>query len=119
MTMNSRSGARFAAVLSVLFAAVVALLSAPPAAAAPADEVAFLQVLDEQGITYASAGKVLAAGHAVCDYRDLGYDQSETVDAVWLNTDLDRAHSAFFVGLAEAAFCPHHLPAGTTGRVAA
>ena len=80
---------------------------APDANATPIDDVAFLQTLDERGIGYPSASKVILAGHAVCEYIEQGHSITSTIDMVDENSVLG-SESAYFVGVAVGAYCPGH-----------
>jgi hypothetical protein len=82
-------------------------LLAPDAHATPVDDVTFLQVLDERGITYPSASKVIEAGHLVCQFLDAGNSLPAVIKAVHDNTQLG-SDSAYFVGVAVGSFCPEH-----------
>jgi len=75
--------------------------------ATPVDDVAFLTTIDERGITYTSASKVIGAVHAVCDYLDLGYNLLTTINMVEENSQLG-SDSAYFVGVSVGAYCPGH-----------
>lgn len=83
-------------------------LAAPPAHADAGPDIAFLQVLDDQGITYSNATNIIDAGHAVCEYR-ADHSLSATVAMVRRNSILDQHNAAYFVGAAEAAYCPTFL----------
>jgi hypothetical protein len=103
-------------VVASLIVGGAAGLSAPAAHADSVTDMAFLRVIDAEGIGYTSASNVIAAAHEVCAHRDDGHAQVETVTWVFQLTDLDRDHAAFFVGAAEAAYCPHHLSIGAPVR---
>lgn len=87
-----------------------ALLGAARADADPVNDVAFLQTLDARGITYASASKIITAGHAICDYLDLGNSLRDTIGMVDQITVLGT-ESAYFVGVSVAAYCPQYVQA--------
>lgn len=80
-----------------------------PAHATPTQDAAFLFVLDSVGIQYASATKVITAGYAVCALRDQGMAELAVAETVYQQTGLDAFNAGFFVGAAEAAYCPEHL----------
>lgn len=97
------------AVVAFFFVAVTvaAFILAGGAKADPVSDVAFLQTLDQRGITYTSATTVIGAGHAVCTYLDVGASLRETVDMVAENSQLG-SDSAYFVGVSIGAYCPEH-----------
>jgi hypothetical protein len=97
------------AVVAFFFAAVTvaAMILAGGAKADPISDVAFLQTLDQRGITYTSATQVIGAGHAVCTYLDVGGSLRETVDMVAENSQLG-SDSAYFVGVSIGAYCPRY-----------
>lgn len=81
---------------------------APPAAATPVQDSAFLSALDSQGITYKSATAVITAGYAVCAMRDSGVPELGVAEFVYQETALSPYDAGFFTGAAEAAYCPEH-----------
>ncbi|MCV7230709.1 DUF732 domain-containing protein [Mycolicibacterium komossense] len=83
-------------------------LAAAPVHADAGPDIAFLQVLDDQGITYSNATNIIDAGHAVCEYRS-GHTLNETIAMIRRNSILDQHNAAYFVGAAEAAYCPTFL----------
>jgi len=86
------------------------LLGLADAEADPIQDVAFLETLDAEGITYASASKVIDAGHAVCDYLDDGWMPLDVAWEVAEITGLPSATSAYFVGASIGAFCDEYMP---------
>lgn len=79
------------------------------AARADINDDAFVQVITEKGITYTSEANLIAAGHAVCDTRSQGYTEMQIVHEVVAHTELDSYNAGYFVGAAEAAYCPQFV----------
>lgn len=81
-------------------------------AKADAHDDAFIAALDEQGITASSATDLITNGHTVCEYRDHGYTEADTAAVVISETQLTAYDAGYFVGAAEAAYCPWHYSGG-------
>ncbi|GFG73519.1 DUF732 domain-containing protein [Mycobacterium botniense] len=70
-------------------------------------DAAFLQALQEVGITYPSADRVIASGKAVCSYMAGGHSPNATVQMVAEeNPELSPDQALQFVDLARGAYCP-------------
>ncbi|ANW67620.1 hypothetical protein BCA37_10575 [Mycobacterium sp. djl-10] len=80
------------------------------AKADPVKDVAFIQTLDAEGITYASPAAAIGAGHAVCEYLDEGFTPLEVASEVASVSTLPLAESAYFVGASIGAFCDEYMP---------
>lgn len=102
--MNIKRTAMIALAVTVPFSAAGYFAAA--AHADPISELAFIKVLDGEGIGYSSATEAVKAGRVVCELRGEGNSQAATIAAVFVNTGLMEGPSAYFVGAAEAAFCP-------------
>lgn len=92
------------AVITGLTAA--ALTTAPLATAAPED--AFLDAMEEQGVTWdgATPANMIAAGQGVCqDWRSGATFAQELAS---LEPHLGTEDAAFLIGAATAAFCPQY-----------
>lgn len=93
-----------------------AIIAAAPAGAdaETLDEIAYITVLDEQGIYYSSEDAAIALGYGTCSALDAG----ATVPMV-IMAGIDGADGfysdyevGYITGAAIAAFCPEYLPAG-------
>lgn len=91
-----------------------ALLGAGVAKADPVTDAAFLSVLDDIGITYVSPSKGITAGYAVCSARDGGATEMQVAAAIFKGTTLTAYQAGYFVGAAEAAFCPWFATSGSS-----
>lgn len=91
-------------ILAAFGALIVA--AAPTARADTIDDMAFLQVIDEQGIGYTSATAVIAAGHEVCADLAQGYSVGDVIRHIFIVTPLSLDNAAFFTGAATGAYCP-------------
>lgn len=100
-----------------IFAAIVG--PGAQAHADPSHDLAFLQVLDAQGISYTNASDAIGAGHQVCGMLDTGATFARVLDEVISQSHLDVYNSGFFIGASTAAFCPEHNINGIGSGVAA
>ncbi|OBG45414.1 hypothetical protein A5672_08795 [Mycobacterium alsense] len=91
-----------AAVLSA-----VAVLSAAPAVADPADD-AFLSSLADYGIVINDPDTAIAMGHTVCAGLDNNQRSSLLAMKVMKDTNLTAKQAGFFVGLSVASYCPQY-----------
>ena len=88
-------------------ALIAAAVLSTGVARADVNDDAFVKVITDRGIAYTSEAKLIAAGHAVCDSRAQGYTEMQIVSLIVTKTQLTDAHDAgYFVGAAEAAYCP-------------
>ena len=112
---NKRVTLRWWLVLQAFVAAV--MLSAPVAKADPENvyEYAFIQTLDQEGISYPDADYALRAGYQVCNARYHGMAEMDIAKTIFADSNLTVHQAGYFVGAAEAAFCPEMIAAG--GRV--
>lgn len=105
---QNRSATALLMVVMLFFGA--ALYYSVPAKADPIDSAAYLKVLDAAGITFPDSVTALIAGQQACDYLD-SHTMTDAINQVWRISQLDRAHSAYLVGVAAAAFCPWRIDA--------
>ncbi|KUI16249.1 hypothetical protein AU193_15910 [Mycobacterium sp. GA-1285] len=96
---------KFVGATSTAFA-VAALATAPLVAAAPED--AFLDALEQQGVTWegATPANMIAAGEGVCQDWSNGATFAQEVAS--LEPHLGTEDAAFLIGAATAAFCPQY-----------
>jgi hypothetical protein len=90
-------------------AIVAGLIMGAGVANADVNDDAFIQVINEKGISYTTEEKLIAAGHAVCDARNQGYTEIQVINAIVTATELDQSNTAYFVGAAETAYCPQYV----------
>lgn len=87
--------------------AVVALLSAAPAAADPSDD-AFLGALADNGIVMNDPGTAVSMARSVCAGLDRNQKTSVVVMKVMKDTNLSARQAGFFVGASVSAYCPQY-----------
>jgi Protein of unknown function (DUF732) len=91
------------------FALLGVAAQATPIARADADAGAnFLGALSAKGISYASNGAAIAAGHEVCAELDQGRQAGDVANDVMARSNLDGYHAGYFIGASIAAMCPRH-----------
>jgi Protein of unknown function (DUF732) len=97
---------------SVIAAGLVALgLLGAPQAHADSSDAAFLKTLQTDDIEDSNGNAALiAAGHEICNLRSAGMTQQDAIDFVERKTELGGYDSGFFVGAAEAVYCPAYAP---------
>ena len=75
-------------------------------------EYAFIQTLDQEGIGYPDADYALRAGYQVCNARYQGLTEMQVASGILAVSALTSHQAGYFVGAAEAAFCPEMIVAG-------
>lgn len=94
------------------FFCAAAVISVHAAAVANADtsDIAFLDQLRKNGITFDNPDDAIKRGRAVCLFLDDGYSPMQAVDAVaQIHQDLSTRAAAAFTGAAIGAYCPKYL----------
>jgi len=86
--------------------AVVALATAPHAAAGPEDE--FLDALADAGISFPAGmnSAVISGGRQVCKGWDSGASSADVINAVTNASGLGSSQASLVVRAATNAFCP-------------
>lgn len=94
----------------LIFAGMVGpgLAAAPPAAADPIVDLAFLETLDERGIEYDRPATAFAAAELVCQYLDAGHTFLQTVAYVVRESQLG-SDSGYFIGASVSAYCDEYV----------
>lgn len=78
------------------------------------NEDAFVSALATQKIyPVTTVEALITGGHQVCSERSQGISELAVAVDVWNRTDLSRYQAGFFVGAAEAAFCPKYYDDGS------
>lgn len=71
----------------------------------------FIKVVTAQGISSsAGAYDLVVQGHNVCTLRREGYSGDQVAAALQRNSGLSAFNSGYFVGAAEASYCPAYAP---------
>jgi hypothetical protein len=93
---------------SALFA-LVAIATAPQAAARPGDE--FLNALADVGISVPTAmqPEAISRGHAVCQAWDSGASSADVINAVINASGLPKKDASVVIRAATKAFCPKYV----------
>jgi Protein of unknown function (DUF732) len=88
--------------------AVVALATAPQAAASPEDE--FLKALADSGISFPAKmnSSVISGGRQVCKGWDSGASSWDVINAVTVASGLGNSQARAVVRAATKAFCPNY-----------
>jgi hypothetical protein len=88
--------------------AVVALATAPLAAASPEDD--FLNTLTDSGISFPARMNpmVISGGHQVCKGWDSGASSTDVINAVTKASGLGNSQASVVVRAATNAFCPKY-----------
>lgn len=102
-----------AIILGVIAAAVALALSGATAAKADAqtlEELAFISVLDDEGIYYSSEDAALTVGYGICDAFDSGASFWQVVAAGVSATEggYSAGDVGFITGVSVGAFCPEY-----------
>lgn len=87
-----------------------------PADASPSQDVTFLDLLTSHGLSYQSADAAIQQGHAVCDALDSGLGVPAVWNTVYQALPVTRDQALSVVAASVVAYCPWHMPAGTTAR---
>lgn len=97
-----------ATVIGAALAAAAVGLSTPHAKADAFtnSDTIFLTTLNEQGITYVSPEFAISVGHAICVDRESGVSETREGVRMWGLFDIDAFDAGYYVGAAEAAYCP-------------
>lgn len=96
------AGAALASLAAFCALMAIAVGYSVPAKADPFIDQAFLEILDERGIIYASPQAVIDAGYAVCDLYDQGDTFRAVLRKVLNNTELDEGRAGYFIGASTA-----------------
>jgi hypothetical protein len=89
--------------------AVIAIGTAPPAAAGPDSD--FLAALTEGGLSVpaAASGRVVSAGHAICANFDSGGSYQAAISSVAGAMGGNSSMAGTFVRAAVKSFCPKYV----------
>jgi len=87
------------------------VLFAAPAAHADTSDVAFLDQITKNGITFRDANDAIVRGKAVCLFMDDGGTPMGAIQGVaGTNPKFTTYDAAAFTGAAIGAYCPKYLP---------
>lgn len=104
-----KNTARLASPIAAVVTALVAIAAAPNASADPVDD-AYLQKLQQQGLSWPDGqGQTLInAGHAVCQDFDAGDTMAQTVDDVKKALGVSNNGAGSIIGAAVGNYCPQN-----------
>jgi hypothetical protein len=100
---------RITAASAMAMFAVIALATAPQAAANPDDD--FLKALTDGGITFPASmnSQVVTGGRELCKGWSSGASASDEIGIVTKATGLDKGRARVVVRAATNAYCPTYL----------
>jgi predicted homoserine dehydrogenase-like protein len=96
------------AAIAVAGLGMAAVIAAGPASAGSVDD-AFLNQLEQDGITPPSAQRAIKDAKAVCSALNKGYSADEVIDAVAESTGLNNDGANTFAVDAAMAYCPEFV----------
>jgi hypothetical protein len=101
--------ARLAGPIAAAVAGFIAVAAAPTASADPADD-AYLQTLQQHGLSWANGadGTMINVGHAVCSDFAGGDTMAQTVQDVKKSLGLSNNGAGTIIGAAVANYCPEN-----------
>lgn len=104
-----KNAARLAGPIAAAVAVLVGIAAAPTASADPADD-AYLQTLQQHGLTWANGadGTMINVGHAVCSDFAGGDTMSQTVQDVKKSLGVSNNGAGTIIGAAVANYCPEN-----------
>ncbi len=104
-----KNTARLAGPIAAAVAGFVAIAAAPAASADPADD-AYLQKLQQQGLSWpdGQGQTMINVGHAVCTDFDAGDTMAQTVDDVKKALGVSNNGAGTIIGAAVANYCPEN-----------
>lgn len=71
------------------------------------DELRYLEVLAEEGISSGNGpAGMLRLGYVVCDFLDQGFDEMTVASMVYDQNPIDSGGAGYIVGAAQGALCP-------------
>src|SRR3984957_5799725 len=104
-----KNAQRLAGPIAAVAVGLVAIAAAPTASADPADD-AYLQTLQQHGLTWANGadGTMINVGHAVCSDFAGGDTMSQTVQDVKKSLGVSNNGAGTIIGAAVANYCPEN-----------